>query len=95
MAGKYEIRRALVMALFSFYAPQELNTLLGDDRLLLLEADPARIKREWDELTEAGYIRPVEGFPAYRSLDHALRLKLEAGKSLLDNPFFAGPGALR
>ena len=91
MTTKYEIRRALVLALFSFYGPQELNTLLGDDRMILLAADPARVKKEWDELTAAGFIRPVEGFPTFRSLDPALRKKLEAGKTLLDDPFFAGP----
>ena len=91
MTTKYEIRRALVRALFSFYGPQELNTLLGDDRVILLSADPARIKKEWDELTAADCFHPVEGYPSYRSLDPSLRKKLEAGKTLLDDPFFAGP----
>ena len=89
--NKYAIRRALILALFSFYGPQELNTLLGDDRVILLAADPARIKKEWDELTAAEYIHPVDGFPTFRSLDPALRMKLESGKTLLDDPFFAGP----
>ena len=90
-SDNYAIRQALVRALFSFYGPQELNTLLGDDRVILLAADPARIKAQWDELTAAEYIRPVDGFQTFRSLDPVLRQKLESGKTLLDDPFFAGP----
>lgn len=90
-SDKYAIRRALVMALLRFYCPQDLNTILCDDQVILLAADPARIKAQWDELTAAEYILPVQGFPEHRSLSPALRLKLESGKALLDDPFFAGP----
>ena len=89
--SKYAIRRALVTALFRFYCPQDLNTILCDDRVILLSCDNARVKNEWDELTEAEYILPVQGFPDHRSLSPALRKKLETGKTLLDDPFFAGP----
>lgn len=90
-SSKYSIRRAIVMALFRYFCPQDLNTILCDDQLILLSADNARIRSEWEELTAAGYIIPIQGFPEHRKLSDALRLKLEAGKTLLDDPFFAGP----
>lgn len=90
-SDKYAIRRALVTALFRFYCPQDLNTILCDDQVILLASDNARIKAQWDELTAAEYIIPVQGFPDHRSLAPALRLKLESGRTLLDDPFFAGP----
>ena len=95
MTDKYAIRRALVRALFRFSCPQDFNTILGDDDVILLQADPALMLREWENLTGAEFIFPVEGFPAYRSLNPILRRKLEAGFTLLDDPFLAGPAALR
>ena len=91
----YSIRRALVRAAARFFCPQDLNTLLCDDAVILLDADPARVRREWEELTAAGHFRPVQGFPDFRSLDPALRRRIEAGETLLDDPVFAGPAALR
>lgn len=89
--SNYHVRRALIEALFSFYCPQDLNTVLCDDRIILLGCDPARIKAQWDELTAAGYLRPVQGWPEHRSLSPALRKKLEEGRTLLDDPLLAGP----
>ena len=91
----YAIRRALVRAVARYYCPQDLNTVLCDDAVILLDADPARIRREWDELSAAGRLRPVQGYPDFRSLDPALRRRIEAGETLLDDPLFAGPAALR
>lgn len=95
MADKYAIRRALLYALTRFFCPQDLNTVLCDDRVMLLDSDNARIKKEWDELTEAGYLVPVQGYPEYRSLKSAIRAKIESGETLLDDPLLAGPSALR
>ena len=92
---KYAIRRALLLALAKFVCPQELNTILCDDRLILLGADSARVLREWDELTAAEYLQAVPGFPEARRLSPATRAKIEAGKSLLDDPFLAGASAVR
>ena len=91
----YAIRRAIVRAMARYFCPQDLNTCLCDDDVILLSADSARIRREWDELTAAGYLRPVQGYPEFRSVAPQLRRKLEAGETLLDEEFFAGPAALR
>ena len=91
IATNYHVRRALIEALFRFYCPQDLNTVLCDDKIILLACDPARIKAQWDELTAAGYLLPVQGWPDHRSLSPALRKKLEEGRTLLDDPLLAGP----
>ena len=51
---KYVIRRTLLQVLCKFYCPQDLNTVMLDDRLQLLNADPAQVLREWNALTDAG-----------------------------------------
>ena len=95
MKDKYAIRRTLVKALARYSCPQELNTILCDDDVILLQADPAILLREWYALTEAEFILPVTGYPEYRSLNPVLRQKLENGLSLMNDPFFAGPLAVR
>ena len=92
---KYAIRRALLLALAKFVCAQDLNTILCDDRLILLGVDNARALREWDELTAAEYLLPVPGFPEARKLAPAIRKKIEEGRSLLDDPFLAGASAVR
>lgn len=92
---KYVIRRTLLQVLCKFYCPQDLNTVMLDDRLQLLNADPALMLREWQALTDAGYLLPVQGYPEHRSLERTTRVKLQNGETLLDDPFFAGPNALR
>lgn len=95
MSDKYAIRRVLVRALCRFTCPQNFNTILCDDDVILLQADPVLMLREWENLTAAEFLFEVPGFPAYRSLDPVLRKKLESGCSLMGDPFFAGPAALR
>ena len=95
MNDKYAIRRALLLALAGFVCPQDLNTLLCDDRLMLLGVDNARALKEWNELTAAEYLLPVPGFPDARKLSPAIRKRIEEGRSLLDDPLLAGSGALR
>ena len=90
MANKYAIRRALVRAAVRFSLPQELNTLLCDDGVILLEADPASIVTAWDDLTDGGFLLPVPGYPLFRSVAPMLRRRVEAGETLLDDPFFSG-----
>ena len=92
---KYSIRRTILKALFRFYCPQNLNTILCDDQILLLGVDNTLILNEWDLLTQAGYILPVPGFPECRSLSPMIRFKLEAGNALMDDPFLAGEMALK
>lgn len=92
---KYAIRRAILKALFRFYCPQDLNTILLDDNIMMLGVDNVLILKEWDLLTQAGYILVVPGFPDYRSLSAMIRFKLEAGNALLDDPFLAGNMALK
>ena len=89
-SNKYAIRRALLKAAVRFSCPQELNTLLCDDGLILLQSDPARIKAEWDELTAAGMLLVVEGYPGFRSVSPAVRRRLENGETMLDDPFLSG-----
>ena len=95
MTDKYAIRRILVRALSRYSCPQNFNTILCDDEVILLQSDPVILLREWENLTGAEFLFPVEGFPSYRSLNPVLRQKLEAGFSLMNDPFFAGPAALR
>lgn len=90
MANKYAIRRALIRAAVRYSLPQELNTLLCDDGVILLEADPAALVAEWDELTDFGCLLPVPGYPNFRSVSPTLRQKVEAGETLLNLPFFSG-----
>ena len=92
---KYVIRRTLLQVLCKFYCPQDLNTVMLDDRLQLLNADPAQVLREWQALTDAGYLLVVQGYPDYRSIERKTRVKLQNGETLLDDHFFAGPSALR
>ena len=92
---KYVIRRTLLQILHKFYCPQDLNTVMLDDRLQLLNADPAQVLREWQALTDAGYLLVVQGYPDYRSIERKTRVKLQNGETLLDDPFFAGPNAMR
>ena len=94
MNDKYSIRRTLVRALARYSCPQDLNTILCDDEIILLQADPAILLREWHALTEAEFILPVAGYPEYRSLNPVLRRKIENGLSLMNDSFFAGPTAL-
>lgn len=86
----YAIRRALLKAAVRFSCPQTLNTLLCDDGVMLLQADPARVKAEWDELTAAGMLLVVEGYPGYRAVSPLIRNRLESGETLLDDPFLSG-----
>ena len=95
MSDKYAIRRVLVRALARYSCPQNLNTVLCDDDVILLQADPAVLLKEWESLTAAEFLFPVAGFPEYRSINPVLRSKLDAGYTLLDDPFFAGPSALK
>ncbi|MBR1951921.1 MAG: hypothetical protein IKA32_05055 [Lentisphaeria bacterium] len=95
MKDKYTIRRALVKALARYFCPQELNTILCDDNIILLQADPSILLKEWDNLTSAEFILQVPGYPDYRSLNPVLRQKIENGLSLMNDPFFAGPFAVR
>ena len=95
MSDKYAIRRVLVRALARYSCPQDLNTILCDDEVILLQADPAVLMKEWEHLTEAEFLFPVTGYPEYRSINPVLRRKIDAGYTLLDDPFFAGPAALK
>lgn len=95
MNDKYAIRRTLVRALARYSCPQNLNTILCDDEIILLQADPAILLREWHALTEAEFILPVAGYPEYRSLNPVLRRKIENGVNLMWDQFFSGPQAMR
>ena len=93
-SDRYAVRRALLKALFRFSCPQDLNTLMNDDRVIALDADPARLRSEWGELHMAGYVQQVQGWPDYFRLAPAARAKLERGWSMADDPFLAGPLAV-
>ncbi len=93
-SDRYAIRRTIAAALAKYCCPRSLNDLLCEDEIMLLDCDPARLLAEWNELTAAGHLAPVPGYPEYRSLAPALRRKLEARRSLSDDPFFFGPSAL-
>ena len=95
MNKKLMIRRAIVQTLYTYYCPQNLNTILCADKIIMLEADSAQLLAEWNQLKEAGYLIDVPGYPDYCRLSDALRAKFEAGKTLNDDPVFYGPGAIR
>ena len=93
-SDRYAIRRTVAAALAKYCCPLDLNRVLCEDEIMLLNCDPARLRAEWDEMTAAGYLIPVPGYPEYRSLDPALRRKLEERRTLSDDPCFFGPLAV-
>ena len=93
-SDRHAVRRALLKALLRFSCPQDLNTLMNDERVIALGADPARLRREWGELHLAGYTVQAQGWPDYFRLEAAVRARLESGWSMMDDPFLAGPSAL-
>lgn len=96
MSTIFGIRRAILQALFDYVTPQSLDTISCHDKVMMTEADPAILRRQWQALQDAGYLKPVAGYQGeYCSLAQAVRAKLEKGWAMHDDEFLYGPGALR
>ena len=96
MTSVYAVRRAILSALYAYSNPQSLDTIACHDRIILTEAEPAILRREWRALQNAGYLRAVPGYGGeYSSLNPTTRKKLESGWAMNDDEFLFGPGALR
>ena len=96
MTGIYAIRRAILSTLCAYCNPQSLDTIACHDKIILTEAEPAMLRKQWLALQEAGYLRAVPGYGGeYCSLAPAVRRKLEAGWAMNDDEFLFGPEALR
>ena len=99
----FTLRRAILTALFQFQNPVQLAALLYHQdvcsafgKLVLTGSDTLLIRRELSELTTAGYIEPITGFPDWYKLGANLRLTMAQQSGALDkkDPFLYGPGAL-
>ena len=96
MNSIYTARRAILSALCTYCNPQSLDTIACHDKVILTEAEPALLRRQWQALQDAGYLRAVPGYHGeYCSLTPAVRKKLEAGWAMNDDEFLFGPEALR
>ena len=99
----FTLRRAILTALFQFQNPVQLAVLLYHQdvcsafgKLVLTGSDTLLIRRELSELTTAGYVEPIAGFPDWYKLGANLRLTMAQQSGALDkkDPFLFGPGAL-
>ncbi len=99
----FVLRQALLTALFQFQNPVRLDSLQFHQdvcssfgKLVLSGSDTLLIRRELSELTNAGYIEPITGFPDWYKLGAGLRLTMAQQSGSLDkkDPFLFGPGAL-
>lgn len=96
MSTIYGVRRAILQALYDYINPQSLDTISCHDKVILSEADPVILRRQWQALQDAGYLRSVPGYNGeYCSLMPAVRAKLEKGWAMNNDEFLFGPGALR
>ena len=101
--NSFTLRQAILTALFQFQNPVQLNSLqfhpeicVAFGKLVLSGSDTLLIRRELSELTNAGYIEPIAGFPDWYKLGANLRLTMAQQSGALDkkDPFLFGPGAL-
>lgn len=96
MTKKYEVRRAIVRALYDYVNAQNLDTIACHDAVIMTESDVAILRREWQNLLNAGYLKAVPGYNGeFCLLSAALRTKMDAGKAMRDDEFLFGPGAIR
>ena len=104
----YEIRRAIISAMYEYENPQNFNTvllnhalILAAGRLQLTNEDIRDIRTEWRYLIEKGYLVPVPGYDDYAKLSGEIRGKLSSWdkltgpKPLAGDERLYGPEALR
>lgn len=96
MSTVFGIRRAIISALFDYTNPQSIDTIACHDKVIMSEADPVILRRQWQGLQDAGYLKPVAGYNGeYCSLAPAIRKKLEMGWAMNNDEYLFGPGAMR
>lgn len=96
MATIYVIRRAILQALYDYINPQSLDTISCHDKVIMTECDIALLRREWQNLQTAGYLKAVQGYHGeYCTLAPAIRAKMDQGFSLNSDEYLYGPGAIR
>ena len=97
MKNEYEIRRAILKILARLYCPMDLKSLLCFDEIIMIQNDDD-VSAQWAVLTEKRYLVEVPGFAEYRSLSPRLKAFFQAdpaGSFMRDDPFLAGPFAMR
>lgn len=96
MANTFAVRRAIVRALYDYVNAQNLDTIACHDAVIMTEADASILRREWQNLIDASYLKAVSGYQnEYCTLSPALRAKMDQGKAMHDDEFLFGPGAIR
>ena len=97
MKNEYESRRAILKILARLYCPLDLKALLCFDEIIMVQ-DDNKVSEQWAVLTEKRYLIKVPGFEDYRSLSPKTMALFQAdpsGAFMRDDPFLAGPFALR
>ncbi len=97
MASKFGIRRTILKIASRLFCPLELKTLLCFDEIILFQNDAA-VTAEWNLLTQERYLLPVPGFDEHRALSPRIKAMFQndpAGGFMKDDPFLAGPFAMR
>ena len=96
------LRQAVLTALFQFQNPVQLNSLQFHQevcsafgKLVLSGSDLMLIRRELGELTDAGYVENIAGFPDWYKLSSGIRLTMLQSGLDRNDPFLFGPAALR
>ena len=96
------LRQAVLTALFQCQNPVSLNSLQFHQevcgafgKLVLSGSDLMLIRRELGELTQAGYVENVAGFPDWYKLASHIRLSMAQSGPDRHDPFLFGPVALR
>lgn len=98
----FNLRQALLTALFQFQNPVHLNSLQFHQsvcgafgKLVLSGSDMLLIRRELSELSSGGYVENIPGFPDWYKLASDARLVIAQSGLDRHDPFLFGPGALR
>ena len=95
MERNLRLRRAIVLAMYDYFIPQKVETLLNHDALMAENPDPMELTREWNKLQDAGILIPVPGYSGvYCSLAAHIRADIDAGRPLRKYPELYGPAAM-
>lgn len=106
--NQYEIRRAIIRAMYQFQNPQNFEVILGHHAIIiaaqkvtLSNEDIRDIRHEWQYLIDKGYLVRVPGYDDYCRLSGDLRSQLDGvdpltgPDPLLRDERLYGPDALR
>ena len=108
MMREYQIRRAIVQAMYEYQNPQDFNSVLchqavifAAGHLKLTQDDIKDIRMAWNFLIEHEYLAAIPGYDDFCKLSGSIRSRLDAWDKLSSpNPLandehLYGPSALR